>query len=75
MATLSVYNQCVQKNKERGVRNIRTGSFKPDLIGLFGEKILVNQFQFNRCSEAEKSRHFYQDRILRFLYIESNSNL
>lgn len=75
MATISVYNQCVRKNKERGVRNIRTGSFKPDLIGLFGEKILVNQFQLNRCSEAEKRRHLHQDRILRFLYIESNSNL
>lgn len=74
MATISIYNKCIACNKKNNRRDLHTGSVKPNLKKLFGVKNLVNQFQLKSCCEAEKRRHLYEDAVLRFLYIENNSN-
>ena len=73
MATKKGYDQCISTNRPRNLREFHTGSFKPNLKGLFGMKSLISQFQLDRCSEAEKSRHLHEDAVLRFLYIEDYS--
>ena len=74
MATIEIYKRCIDINKKRGLKDIHTGSYKPNLERLFLVKELVNKRQFKRCSETEQSRHLYQDRILWFLYIKDHPN-
>lgn len=74
MATKKVYDECARSNRINGIRSCRTGSFKPNLKALFGVKELVNKLQFKNCSEAEKRRHLYEDKVIRLLYIESYPN-
>lgn len=40
---------------------------------LFGEKLIIDEFEMLRCGEAEKRRHLYEDKVLRFLYLENQS--
>lgn len=72
MATISVYNRCIQENIKYGVKEFHTGSYKPNLKGLFGVKKLVSKRQFDGCCESEKRRHLYEDSVIRLLYIKEN---
>jgi hypothetical protein len=73
MATKSIYDKCTRINREINLRDIHTGSRKPNLKKLFGVKKLVNKYEFERCSESEKRRHLYEDKVLRSLYIENET--
>lgn len=78
MATQKVYDACCRKIQMYGLHSLNSKgtSFrmsKPDMKKLFGEKLIVNDSQMACCSEAEKSRHLYEDRVLRFLYLEDQS--
>lgn len=74
MATIEMYNECIATNKKKGLKDLHTGTHKPNLKRLFGVKELVNKRQFERCCETEQRRHLYQDRVLRLLYIKDNSD-
>lgn len=71
MATIQLFNACTKRNRELNRKSFRTNSFDPDLISLFGVKELVDEIQLEGYSEVEKSRHLYEDAVLRFLYIEN----
>lgn len=78
MATKRVYDACCRKIQMRGLHSLRNKrtSFrisKPNMNKLFGEKLIVDDSQMACCSEAEKRRHLYEDRVLRFLYLEDQS--
>jgi len=72
MATKQVYDVCVKRNREIGLRQFNTGSFKPDMKKLFGEKKLIDSNKLCICSEASRSRHIYEDAVLSNLYLEGN---
>lgn len=71
MATLQIFNACTEHNQELNRKSFKTSSFEPDLISLFGVKELVDKMELEGYSEIEKRRHFYEDAVLRFLYIEN----
>lgn len=66
-----MFNACTERNKELNRTSFKTISFEPDLISLFGVKELVDKIELEGYSEIEKRRHFYEDAVLRFLYIEN----
>lgn len=73
MATKKVYDACCREMRRRGCQDFRSGRYSPDLVGLFGEKLIANQREFERCSETEQRRHLYEDYVLRFLYLKDES--
>lgn len=66
-----MFNACTERNEELNRTSFKTRSFEPDLISLFGVKELVDKMELEGYSEIEKRRHFYEDAVLRFLYIEN----
>ncbi|WP_147336304.1 hypothetical protein [Bacteroides oleiciplenus] len=70
MATKAVYDQCVMMNRKRGRRSYYTGSYKPNMIFLFGEKRLATKAQFVKLSKMEQRRHLAEDRVLVSMYLE-----
>lgn len=64
---------CCKKLRSLGIKTINGKMKSPNLTVLFGEKLIVDDFEFARCSEAEKRRHLYEDGIIRFLYLENQS--
>lgn len=78
MATKKVYDACCRKLRLINLYSLNQHGqskryLKPDLKKLFGEKLIIDDRQMQGCGKAEKRRHLYEDRILRFLYLENQS--
>lgn len=78
MATKKVYDACCRKLRSMTLYALNKHGesnrcLKPNMKKLFGEKLIIDDRQMQGCSEAEKRRHLYEDRILRFLYLEDQS--
>lgn len=78
MATKKVYDACCRKLQSMSLSciNSRGGSkrlLKPDMHKLFGEKLIVDESELLRSGEVEKRRHLYEDKVLRFIYLENQS--
>lgn len=73
MATIQQYEACAARNKhlERTVDGSKRSTYYPVLDKLFGKKLLIDESELANCCESEKSRHLYEDSVLRFLYIEN----
>ena len=78
MATKKVYDACCRKLQSMSLSCINSRGeskrlLKPDMQNLFGEKLIIDEFEMLRCDEAEKRRHLYEDKVLRLLYLENQS--
>lgn len=78
MATKKVYDACCRKLQSTPLYSLNSKGnsmrlLKPDMQNLFGEKLIIDEFEMLRCGEAEKRRHLYEDKVLRFLYLENQS--
>lgn len=73
MARKAVYDACCREIQRRNLQTMSGCMRHPDLQNLFGEKLIVNQREFERFSETEKRRHLYEDHVLRFLYLKDES--
>lgn len=73
MARKAIYDACCREVQRRGLHTISECMRRPNLKNLFGEKLIVNQREFERCSKGEQLRHLQEDDILRFLYLEDES--
>lgn len=73
MATKKVYDACCREMRRRGCQDFRSGRYCPNLAGLFGKKLIVNQREFDCCSETEQRRHLNEDYVLRLLYLKDES--
>ena len=72
MATKQMFDTCTQRNKELGRSNSPYKKlYAPKLKSIFGSWSLIDESEIQTCSEAEKNRHLYENRVLRFLYIEN----
>jgi hypothetical protein len=79
MATRKVYDECCRSLKQHPLIGLKgngkqTVIKEPDL-SVLSEPKLVNEEEFQRCSEAEKRRHLNEDFYLRSTYIELNTNV
>ncbi|MGL4520822.1 MAG: hypothetical protein ACRCUJ_14435 [Phocaeicola sp.] len=77
MATRNTYNECCENLQKYPLYELTDNGetkrvYKPNLIWLFGKKLLIDECNLLNCSEGEKSRHLREDRLLRTLYIENH---
>ena len=73
MARKAIYDACCREIRRRGLQTMSGRMRRPNLRGLFGEKLVVNQREFESMSKGEQLRHLQEDDILRFLYLEDES--
>ena len=73
MATKKMYDACCREIQRRGLQTMDGRMRRPDLRGLFGKKLVVNQREFEGMSKGEQLRHLQEDDILTFLYLEDKS--
>lgn len=68
MATKEIYTQSKHIYDTHKRKNDM--KFSTCMRRLFGQLVLVEKSKLDTCSEIEQARHFQEDAILRFLYIE-----
>lgn len=73
MATKKIYDQCCMAMRQHRCKDFQSGRYCPNLVRIFGEKLIADQREFERCSETEQRRHLYEDRVLRLLYLKDES--
>ena len=71
MATIEIYTQSKRiYDAHKGPNDMK---FSTCMRKLFGQLLLIEKSKIDACSEVEQARHFQEDAVLRFLYVEYKS--